>query len=350
MGTITARRRKDGSTGYTAQIRIKRDGQLVHSESETFSTKVLAKEWLTRREAALQVQRARGEPLGKRMTWGELVRWYEERERPGDGWGRTKRADLARLRTASLQDRRVDTLTRQDFINYVESRRAAGAGPATASNDLIWLRSVFKAATAVLGLPTPLQALDEAADFLRGERIIGKPQQRQRRITPDEERQLLDYFARRDDRAEIPMVEIVRFALASARRQEEITRLRWDDLNPARGTALLRDVKHPRRKVGNHRTFKMTREAWQIIENRRGLIDGPLIFPYNPKSIGAAFTRAVHVLELKDLHFHDLRHEATSRLFEKGYSIQEVAQFTLHESWATLKRYTHLRPEDVRDI
>src|SRR5690606_9702892 len=184
------------------------------------------KEWLTRREAALQVQRARGEPLGKRMTWGELVRWYEERERPGDGWGRTKRADLARLRTASLQDRRVDTLTRQDFINYVESRRAAGAGPATASNDLIWLRSVFNAATAVLGLPSPLQALDEAADFLRGERLIGKPQQRQRRITPDEERQLLDYFARRDDRAEIPMVEIVRFALASARRQEEITRLR----------------------------------------------------------------------------------------------------------------------------
>jgi site-specific recombinase XerD len=47
------------------------------------------------------------------------------------------------------------------------------------------------------------------------------------------------------------------------------------------------------------------------------------------------------------MHFHDLRHEATSRLFEKGYSIQEVAQFTLHESWATLKRYTHLRPENV---
>jgi site-specific recombinase XerD len=42
-----------------------------------------------------------------------------------------------------------------------------------------------------------------------------------------------------------------------------------------------------------------------------------------------------------------LRHEATSRLFEKGYSIQEVAQFTLHESWATLRRYTHLHPENI---
>ena len=46
---------------------------------------------------------------------------------------------------------------------------------------------------------------------------------------------------------------------------------------------------------------------------------------------------------------HDLRHEATSRLFERGYDIPEVAQFTLHESWTTLKRYTHFRPEQVEE-
>lgn len=57
----------------------------------------------------------------------------------------------------------------------------------------------------------------------------------------------------------------------------------------------------------------------------------------------------MHVLAIDDLHFHDFRHEATSRLFEAGYDIPEVAQFTLHESWATLKRYTHLRPERVRE-
>lgn len=41
-------------------------------------------------------------------------------------------------------------------------------------------------------------------------------------------------------------------------------------------------------------------------------------------------------------------HEATSRLFEAGYTIVEVQQFTLHEDWNVLKRYTHLRPGDVR--
>lgn len=349
MGTITSRRRRDGSTGYTAQIRLKREGQLVHSESETFSTKALATEWITRREADLQVQRARGEPLGKRMTWGELVGWYELRERQGQEWGRTKKADLARLKMASLKDRRADSLTRQDFINYIETRRAEGAGPATAANDLIWLRTVFKTATAVLGLPTPLHTLDEAASFLRGERITAKSRQRQRRLSEAEERSLIAYFTDRDDRADIPMVDIMRFALATARRQEEITRLQWEDLNRERGTALLRDVKHPRLKTGNHKFFKLPPAAWEIINRRNGPTRSPLIFPYNSKSIGAAFTRAVHVLGIQDLRFHDLRHEATSRLFEKGYSIQEVAQFTLHESWETLKRYTHLRPEDVPD-
>ena len=56
MGTITPRRRTDGSTGYTAQIRLKRDGKVFHSEAETFSTRALAREWLSRRELALQGQ------------------------------------------------------------------------------------------------------------------------------------------------------------------------------------------------------------------------------------------------------------------------------------------------------
>lgn len=148
-----------------------------------------------------------------------------------------------------------------------------------------------------------MHALDEAASFLRGERITAKSRERQRRLTVTEERDLLAYFERRDDRADIPMADIMRFALATARRQEEITRLRWDDLNRDRGTALLRDVKHPRRKVGNHKVFKVPPAAWDIIERREEVAQGPLVFPFNPKSIGAAFTRAVRVLESKTCVF-----------------------------------------------
>jgi integrase len=347
MGTITTRRRQDGSTGYTAQIRLKRDGKLVHSEAETFSSKALAKEWMTRREAELNAQRARGEAVGKRMTVEEMIAWYVQRERADQPWGRTKKADLARLKAGALADKRVDRLSRPDFIAYIERRRAEGAGPATAANDLIWLRQVFRSAQAVLGVPVPMHALDEAAEYLRQHRVIGKPKRRSRRVTVDEERKILEHFDRPSARTEIPMGDIVRFALLTARRQEEITRLRWDDLDRKKGVALLRDVKHPTRKLGNDKTFRMLAAAWGILEAQPQLEKEPRVFPYNAKSVGSAFTRAMHLLGIEDLHFHDLRHEATSRLFEKGYSIQEVAQFTLHESWETLKRYTHLRPEDV---
>jgi integrase len=343
MGTIVSRRRKDGSTGYTAQIRLKRDGKLVHSESETFDREALAKEWMRRRETELDTQRARGEPIGQRMTVAKMVEWYEKRDR--ESWGRTKKEDLKRIRLGDLAGRRVDQLTRQDFIAYVEARRAAGAGPATANNDLIWMRQVFRSAHAVLGVPVPLEALDAAATYLRQARTIAKPQQRARRLTADEEKKLLEHLDCR--RGGMPAGELVRFALASARRQEEITRLRWEDLDREKGVALLRDVKHPTRKVGNHKRFRLLSEAWAIIDRQPKEDEEPRIFPYHPKSLGAAFTRAVTFLGISDLHFHDLRHEATSRLFERGYSIQEVAKFTLHESWATLKRYTHLRPEDV---
>lgn len=348
MGTITARRRKDGSTGYTAQIRLKRDGSLVHTEAETFSTKALAKEWMTRREADLDTQRARGEPMGKRMTLGEMVAWYEGRERQGEPWGRTKRADLARLRTGQLKDRRADQLTRGDFIAYIDQRRRQGAGPATAANDLIWLRQVFKSASAVLHAPVTIEALDAAAEYLRGERTIAKPRRRDRRLQEHEETALLAYLD--DRRGPIPMGAIVRFALLTARRQEEITRLRWEDLDRERGIARLRDVKHPTKKVGNDKQFRMISAAWAIVDAQSKATlasTSAFVFPYDSKSIGASFTRATRYLGIQDLHFHDLRHEATSRLFERGYSIQEVAQFTLHESWMTLKRYTHLKPEDV---
>ena len=135
------------------------------------------------------------------------------------------------------------------------------------------------------------------------------------------------------------------FAIHSARRQAEITRIRWSDNNESVRTGMVRDLKHPREKIGNHKTFKYTNGAWEIV--KRQPRNGDIIFPFNEKSIGAAFTRACKVLEIEDLRFHDLRHEATSRMFEEGHSIQEVQLMTLHESWGLLKRYTHLKPEEV---
>ena len=94
---------------------------------------------------------------------------------------------------------------------------------------------------------------------------------------------------------------------------------------------LVRDRKDPRRKSGNNRQIPLLDatgyDACATIEEQRRCVGGPRgrIFPYNGKSVGTAFRRQCRELKIKDLHFHDLRHEGTSRLFEAGVSIQQGA-------------------------
>jgi len=206
---------------------------------------------------------------------------------------------------------------------------------------------VLRAAKSVRELPIRPEIVAEARNACAELRLIGKARKRARRPTPAELEQLRNHFARRDKRSQIPMLTVMEFALASARRESEICRLEWQDNDERTRTGIVRDAKHPTAKEGNHRRFKYTLEAWALAEAQPR--SGPYIFPYQPRSVGAAFTRACHVLGIKDLRFHDLRHEATSRLFERGYQIHEVAQFTLHDSWNELKRYTNLKPENVRE-
>ena len=73
------------------------------------------------------------------------------------------------------------------------------------------------------------------------------------------------------------------------------------------------------------------------------------IFPYNHKSVSAAFTRGCQDQKIDDLHFHDMRHEGTSRLSEAGFRIEQVALVTGHKDWKMLRRYTHIRPESLHD-
>jgi integrase len=71
------------------------------------------------------------------------------------------------------------------------------------------------------------------------------------------------------------------------------------------------------------------------------------LFSYKPRSLSGAFLRLCRKHGLDNLHFHDLRHEATSRFFEKGLNPVEVATITGHKDTRMLMRYTHLRAEDL---
>jgi integrase len=77
---------------------------------------------------------------------------------------------------------------------------------------------------------------------------------------------------------------------------------------------------------------------------------GNLIFPYNPRSVTAGFQRVRNSLGIEDLRYHDLRREGASRLFELGYSIEEVAQVTGHRNLNILWQvYTQLFPHKLHN-
>lgn len=159
---------------------------------------------------------------------------------------------------------------------------------------------------------------------------------------------LMEHFGevRRRRPASAPMQRIIAFALFSTRRQEEITRITWADLDEVHGRVLVRDMKNPGEKIGNDVWVEMPPEAFAIITAMPR--SDARIFPYSTDAISAAFTRACAFLGIVDLHFHDLRHAGVSRLFEMGRTVPLVASVSGHRSWQSLQRYTHIRTSGDR--
>jgi integrase len=149
------------------------------------------------------------------------------------------------------------------------------------------------------------------------------------------------------------MSRIIKFAIASAMRQEEICRVTRSDLNVETKVLIMRDRKDRREKKGNDQRIPLLGvlgyDAFGLIAEQRAIRSNQdeRIFPYVHRSVCTAFIRACRELAIEDLHVHDLRHEGTSRMFEAGFSIQRVALVTGDKDWKMLRRYTHLRPESL---
>lgn len=324
--------RADGATVYRAQIVIKKNGEIVHRESKTFDKKKTADDWGKRRE--IEIQTTEVYKTREKLSVADVIAKYDDEFKPT---GRTKRADLLALMKRDIGQLNVHTLSHKDLISHIRERNKT-CQPQTANNDLIWLNTVISTMRGVVDIDTDMSIFDTARKILKKENLIAKSNKRTRRPTRKELWALSRHFYG------TPMLHIMWFAIYSARRQGEITRLEWDDINHVRKTCLLRDMKDPRIK-GKKKWFKIPAGAYKII--MRQPQSGRYIFSMKPKTVSTYFTRACKLLGIDDLDFHDLRHEATSRLFEGGLSIVQVMQVTLHCSLSTLQIYTNLDPGDL---
>ncbi|KXU97592.1 hypothetical protein AB839_06835 [Stenotrophomonas sp. DDT-1] len=329
-------------------------------QTRTFPTKTAAKTWADRVEREMADREARGGTAGDETTINELIAWRTETLASVKAVSKTQSGNMTRLQE-SLGHIAARQLTAGDVIEHARRRvtgnHMTGKGaiipacsPATMNVELGYLSELLKLAAPLKGVKLLVDPVAEARPALRLLGLVGKSKRRDRRPTDAELKQLRDHFMQAAWRSQIPMADIIDFAILSAKREGEITRLLWSDIDVATRTILLRDAKHPRKKAGNHKRFALLGDAWSIVQRQPRTEGEDRIFPYNTKSISTSFTRACIRLGIVDLCFHDLRHEATSRLFEQGYDIPEVASVTLHESWNELKRYTQLRPESLHRV
>lgn len=175
------------------------------------------------------------------------------------------------------------------------------------------------------------------------------PTSRERRLEDGEEDRLVGYLETHSPQSAL----VVRLALATGMRRGEILNIALGHVDRKKGT-----ISIPETKTGYPRIIPLPDKAWDVVRQRVDDIvaasmsnvydlDTFLIFDITPDAVTKAFARACNALKIKDLRFHDTRHEAISRLFEKGLDMMEVSLVSGHKGFDMLKKYTHLRPQSL---
>jgi integrase len=310
---------------------------------ETFTLKRDAQAWARQVEVQAEHIVASGyQPVPDNYSVGDLIDGYALECNMG---GKTKQATHAMLKRelGSTPLKRLNSIHLRDFIDL---RLKAGAGGVTIAADLSFFGAILKWGKHSRRMDLPTDLARDARRDLTARKVVTRSNEREREPTPAELEQLFGFWSK-NKRQKIPMATLCSFALATAMRQDEICSILLEDVNADKRTVIIRDRKDPRRKEGNNQTVPLLPAAWSVMEPFIVGRKYGRVFPFQASSVSTAFTRACAKLDIIDLHFHDLRHKATSDLFRQGLTIPQVALLTGHKTWTQLKRYTHTKAEDV---
>ena len=316
---------------YQWQVLIRRKG--YPTQAKVFETKAEAEAWSKTTESEMVrgvfVSRKEAENTTLSET---LDRYLKEITANKKGsYQETRR--IKNLKAHTLGKRFLATIQGKDIAEY-RDERLGSVSPATVRRELVILSHLFTVASkewGMTGLGNPVQSIRLPS---------GRGVSRDRRLKSGEEKNLLR--ACEEYGGDLPYV--VRFALETAMRRGEIAGITWDDVNLKKKTVTLSNTKN-----GEKRVVSLSSEAISILSAIPRRIDGRVFGYTDPHSITWAFIHACKKAGVEDLTFHDLRHEATSRLFELGLSAEKVKEITGHKTYQMLARYTHLKAEDIAE-
>jgi integrase/predicted RNase H-like HicB family nuclease len=221
----------------------------------------------------------------------------------------------------------VDIASYRDLrLGTVNTNTGRQLSPSTVRLELALLSNFFKLSQQEWGW-----ADDNPVNNVRKPK---PPPGRDRRLSPREDRLILRYATAHKN---VELYVIIVLALTTAMRQGEILGLVWENVNLKKGIAHLPDTKN-----GTVRDVPLSQRARTVFQRLDNKSTGR-IFGYTADGLKSTWRFMLERLGINNLHFHDLRHEAVSRLFELGtLDVMEVAAISGHKSMSMLKRYTHL--------
>lgn len=329
-------------SGWRVQVRL----QGRPSVSKVFRTKAEAVAWGRAQEVSTPTSA---------VTYADLAAKYAEFSRKGS---KAKQNVLKRL-LDYWGDWRLTEITTQTLADFAQRRRRDGAGGPTVLQQLSYLGTVVAHGGVLCNSEEAMRtkaAINAAIRTLRTTGTVADANQRSRRPTEDELQRIERVFDSRK-KSKVPMMDITLFAIATTMRLGEIVGpggIRWGDFDPEKRMILLRSRKDPRLLNGRDELVPLLKGAVtyqgnvidpvEIMMRQPTFANGGRIFPWAENSVSMAFQKAARKADATDLHFHDLRHDGISRLFEAKYRIEEVAIVSGHKSWKNLKRYTHINP------
>jgi integrase len=269
----------------------------------------------------------------------DLISRYKGEVTPRKKSARSEVYILDAWERSPISKQQADFVTAAELAKLRDERAKAGVLGSTIRNHLNTLSAVYRHAASEWGyqrLENPVARLKRPPP--------GKA--RTRRVSEDE-------IARvRSATESAYLATLIDLAIETGMRLSELVSLRWNNLDLDARTAFLPDTKN-----GHPRTVPLSSRAAATLRNlSQGVIHrlDSALFPITTQAVTVAFRRACKRVQKAsggslavNLRFHDLRHEAVSRLFERGLNPMEVAAISGHRSMQMLARYTHISPTSL---
>ncbi|HDR9035990.1 TPA: site-specific integrase [Burkholderia vietnamiensis] len=323
------------------RVEIRRTG--YPTLNRTFDSKVDAEVWARRTESEMDRGTFVDRTEAERNTLGDLLKRYAEEVSPHKKGGAGEILRIRKLRKDALAQYKITALSSKVLADY-RDRRLTEVSGSTVNRELTLISHVLNVARREWSVHFETNPVS----------IIRRPREnraRTRRLSPDEEHRLFAEL-QPSPRANQGCFEpggcrnrwvhpVVTIAIETAMRRSEILSLRWADVFLDDRYVRLHDTKN-----GEARDVPLSSRAIATLSALPRHISGQ-VFPISPEALKKAFTRACERAGIENLHFHDLRHEATSRISECLDNILELSAVTGHKTVQMLKRYYHPRASDL---